>query len=420
MIARSSEATHVHVDGVALDDRASFERETLARGVVLLLGGCVALLLHENRSASRVEGDEVTTKDDLGLLGTSAAMEALRRQIRRVARHDVPVLLLGESGSGKALVARALHALGRRASGPLVSVDIAAVSGAAAAAMFGTAQGGTLFVDEVGRATSEVQASLLRAIEARQRDAQDVRLISASDIDLVRAAEVGQFRQALLQRIGGYVIEVPPLRERREDISPLLVHFMREELVQLGREQRLLPAYDRRPWLPAWLVAAATQHDWPGNVRELRNVARQLAIDWADSCEIQHDRTVARLLGSIELPSSALAASEPAAVGRRRDRRRLEDISEAELIEALRCHTWQPAPAAAALGVSRTSLYTLMQRSPNVRKAADLDTQEITLALSSSDSIAAAAGALCVSEQGLKRQMRALGMRGNEPKETTR
>ena len=165
-------------------------------------------------------------------------------------------------------------------------------------------------------------------------------------------------------------------------------------------------------WLPNWVAAAAARYHWPGNVRELRNAARHLAIDWADRGEILRGPDVERLFG--KRLASPEPSSAPAAARAEPDRRprRLEDIGDDEVLLSLRSHGWQPARAAEALGISRTSLYALMRKHPDIRKAGELTAEEIRLVLTRhSGDTALAAAELCVSELGLKRQMNDLGIR---------
>ena len=429
-------ASTLAADGVLVHRQRTVGAAELDRGVVIELGGRVTLLLHE-----ALQRSDNHAADDLGLVGHAPSMAVLRERIRRVGQHDITVLLRGESGSGKELVAHAIHRASERAGRELISVNMAAIPPSTAASAlfghargaftgavrssrgyFGRADGGTLFLDEIGDTPADVQVALLRALETGEvhpvgdeaPSTVDVRLVAATDIDLEAAVASGRFRHALLQRLGGYVLEVPPLRERREDVGLLLVHFLREELARIGRAHRLRPPADSaQPWLPSWLVAMAARYDWPGNVRELRNVARQLAIDWGDRDEIQADPFIERMLG--EVSTARVEAAEPPPTPEpppKRTRRRLEDITDDDVTEALAQHQWQPAAAASALGISRTSLYALMDRHPEVRTAREIGAAEIERALEAAcGDTRRAASALRVSEQGLKRQMRDLGMR---------
>ncbi len=426
------------VDGAPLGDEHSIDAEALERGTVLELADRVALLLHKVLAAPprRVP--------DLGLVGASDGAVELRSEIERVGPLDLPVLLRGESGTGKELVSRALHAVSARRDGPFVAINMAAVPpGLAAAELFGAergaftgadrrregsfrrADGGTLFLDEVGATPVEVQNLLLRALESREVQSVgaalpqrvDVRLIAATDADLEADVGSGEFRVPLLHRLAGWVIQVPPLRRRRDDVARLLVHFLRQELSALGAAERLRdPGPRGAPWLPAPLVARLVGYSWPGNVRELRNAARQIAVGG-------HDQPRAALPPHLESGLSQPAVSQPAEtqpgareipVAKPRPRRTYRqpgDVTDDELLAALRAQRWRLQPTAVALGVSRTSLYALIERCPRIRKAADLERGEIAACLEEAGGdVDAAAQRLEVSVHGLLLRVRELGL----------
>ena len=225
-----------------------------------------------------------------GLIGRSAALTQLRAQIEKLARNQAPVFIHGESGTGKEVIARLIHALGARASGPFVPVNCGAISpelmeseffghrkgsftGASAdkEGLFQAASGGTLLLDEVGELPLAMQVKLLRAIQERAvrpvgahaEEAVDVRILSASHRDLAQLVAEGRFRQDLFFRINVITLRVPPLRERPEDIAELAEHI-------LGRLAEREGGAPRR--LSAAALAALQQHPFPGNVRELENV----------------------------------------------------------------------------------------------------------------------------------------------------
>jgi two-component system response regulator HydG len=229
--------------------------------------------------------------------GRSAAMQRVLDIAERTAGTDVPVLLLGETGTGKSLFARAVHAASPRASRPFVAVNCAAVpealleselfghvkgsfTGATAdrAGLFAEASGGTLFLDEIGEMTPALQAKLLRAIEsgtvrpvgASKEIAVDVRLIAATHQDLRERVRQGSFREDLLYRLEVVSIELPPLRERRDDIPDLAEHFVRE-----ARARHPHSPVER---LSAEAMAWVLEHDWPGNLRELSHAIERAVV----------------------------------------------------------------------------------------------------------------------------------------------
>jgi len=229
------------------------------------------------------------------LVGRSPAMQGVYRMITRVLRNDLTVLITGESGTGKELVAEAIHQLGNRRSGPFVAVNTAAIpadlieselfghekgafTGAIAQAIgkFEQSNGGTLFLDEIGDMPAEAQTRLLRALQSgrirrvggRQEIAVNVRIIAATNRDLAPMIAAGTFREDLFYRLNVVPIELPPLRERREDIAALVQHF----LTQAAEDG--LP---RRQLTPEAVAQLELRH-WRGNVRELRNVVYRLAL----------------------------------------------------------------------------------------------------------------------------------------------
>lgn len=433
----SSTRIQVEANGEPIDGQQTFSHQQVAEGVVLRLARKVVLLLHHGPSSPSNKSEEAASH---GLVGGGLAMQRLRQEIRKLSPIEVPVLLRGETGTGKELVARALHEESPRKDKPFVAVNMAVLGPSlAAAALFGAergaytganrkrlghfqnAQGGTLFLDEIGEASPEVQAMLLRALETQQIQPigasavvdVDVRIVAATDASLEEAMADGRFKMPLFHRLGGYAIYLPPLRERLEDLGRLLYFFLRDELAKLG--QPTLEAGDR-PWPPTELIIRLARHPWPGNVRELRNIARRLAIVGPGEAIPALDLLLPSVPSSrvTESPEhSTQEALKPAAArpSKRRTLRKLEDIEEAELLAALREHRWHIQATADALNVSRPNLYRLMERAPSVRIGHQLSQEEIQKAVHiASGDLDAAAFALEVSTFGLKRRMKALGL----------
>ena len=270
----------------------------LARGVILNLQDAVLLWLGWLPPPDPLRPDH-------GMIGFSPAMARLRDDIDAVSRHHTPVLIRGETGVGKELVARAIHAASLRASRPFLAVNMAAVAPSAAASelfghkrgaftdavhahdgYFGAAHTGTLFMDEIGETPQAVQPLLLRALNDRQIQpvggaphAVDLRLITATDADLEREVALGRFRDALLHRIAAWTIDVPPLRQRRDTIPVLFMHFLARQLADLGASHRVLPPpMGELPWLSLRQMRELMDYAWPGNIRQLRNLASEMAI----------------------------------------------------------------------------------------------------------------------------------------------
>ena len=431
----SETRTRVVVDGRPIRDRASFQDADLGRGVVLLLGSHVVLLLRRLDPMSEPGGER------WGLVGEAPAMVRVRQDIRQVADLDVPVLIRGESGSGKELVARGIHDAGPRRVGPYVVVNMAAIPASLAAAelfgavkgaftgadrrragYFGRAHGGTLFLDEIGETPSEIQALLLRALEtgeiqpvgAEQAAKVDVRVISATDADLEVGISDQRFRAPLLHRLSGYGIDLPPLRDRREDFGRLFVHFLRRELEKVGEASRIEPR--QRPWLAGSWVARLAGWHWPGNVRQLANVVRQLVIANRGADPAVRFEAVERLLRQEDPVSASAEGSTPSSPLPARalpaGPRRPSDITAAQLLDALRAHRFRPAAAARALGIPRSSIYDLMERNPEVRKASELSANDVeSVREVAAGSVERAAELLEVSAQALRRRLGQLGLK---------
>jgi two-component system nitrogen regulation response regulator GlnG len=423
-------------DGMLLAGPQDFSFQALERGIVLELSNRVVLLLHLTTDAPP------HPPDLFGLVGASEAMARVRAAVRSVADLDVPVLLRGETGTGKELVAQAVHQASRRRGGPFVSVNMGAIPGTLAASeLFGSvkgsftgsvrdqagyfqrAEGGTLFLDEIGEAPPEVQIMLLRVLETGEvqriggQDPQraNVRLVAATDADLEKAVAEERFRGPLLHRLSGYEVSIPPLRERREDFGRLLFHFLREELLAVGQEARL--RRDGDPWLPASIVARLARHPWPGNVRQLRNAMRELVINSraahaSDTAQV--GPVVERMLREVATAPPA-APEPPPSSSRQRAQpgtyRSPSEVTQEELLEALKANDWELKGAAESLGISRPALYLVLRKFPGIRTARDLSRAEILECREQNgDDLDAMARELEVSRKGLQQRMKELGL----------
>ncbi len=302
-----------------------------------------------------------------GLVGASVPMRRLYAAIQKLAPTDSTVLITGETGVGKELVADAIHEGSPRKNGPLVVVDCGAIpthlfenelfghergaftgASAQAAGAFERANGGTLFLDEIGELPLELQPKLLRAVESRrvrriggaEEITCDVRLMAATNRDLPVEVNKRTFRSDLYYRIAVAHLEVPPLRARREDIPALVEHF-----------QSLLPASARRP-LPPELMARFARHEWPGNVRELRNAV--------ESASLSPDApTVPDAPGGGEELTGFVDLDLPF----REARRRLEEVFERRFLTALlERHDWNVSAVSRAAQLDRMTIYKMLSR----------------------------------------------------------
>ncbi|MGR7922130.1 sigma-54-dependent Fis family transcriptional regulator [Zobellella denitrificans] len=248
------------------------------------------------------------------VVGRCAAMEEVKALLRQVADKQANVLLLGESGTGKEVIAQAIHALSQRAEGPFVPVNCGAIpaelleselfghekgafTGAVSArkGRFELAEGGTLFLDEIGDMPLPMQVKLLRVLQERTFERvggtrpirADVRIIAATHRDLEAMIREQRFREDLYYRLNVFPIQVPPLRERREDIPLLLEELIQRHRQHHGAELSFSPA----------ARAALQQHDWPGNVRELSNLVERMFILYP-GCRVEPEQLPARYRGS--------------------------------------------------------------------------------------------------------------------------
>lgn len=319
---------------------------------------------------------------ETSLLGHSPAMARIHSLLARAGPTDANVLILGENGTGKELVARELHRLSRRADQVLVSVDLGAVAeNLFDSELFGhvkgaftdargdrigrlqAADGGTLFLDEVGNLPLHLQPKLLTALEQRKVTPVgsnvavpiNVRVVAATNISAEQLADERRFRQDLLFRLNTVELHLPPLRERAADVPLLIDHFLDLYARKYGKARQPVP-----PAVMAELMA----YDWPGNVRALRHAAERATILGGDAPFTIEDFSIARPLGKavpieVERPPAS-PAPPPPPMG---DDDLNLDRAERQMIErALRKHAYNISLAASELGLTRGSLYRRMEK----------------------------------------------------------
>ncbi|HBQ14149.1 MAG: sigma-54 dependent transcriptional regulator [Sandaracinaceae bacterium] len=347
-------------------------------------------VVETTRLRRRVDFLQRTVQDDPDPAGTaqSETMRATLELARRTAGSDSAVLVVGESGVGKEIVAAYLHRQSSRARGPFVRINVAAIPdtmieaelfGAVRGAFtdarsdrsgfFAAADGGTLLLDEIAELRTELQAKLLRVIEthryypvgARREVHSDVRIVAATNRDPEAEVKAGRMRADLFYRLASVVIRVPSLRERREDIPALAKAILSDVRRQTGRGPvRFSPA----------ALEALVEHPWPGNVRELRNVVERMAL-LVDGAEVTpRDVDALGILGRSEGPLVSSLPPDALRSGRAFVPRRLEEVAreacdEAERrhIEATLSHTaGNKSKAAELLGVSRSTLWKKLRR----------------------------------------------------------
>jgi formate hydrogenlyase transcriptional activator len=302
------------------------------------------------------------------IVGRSPALRRVLRAVKTVAPTDSTVLLLGETGTGKELIARAVHALSPRRDRTFVRMSIAALpSGLIEAELFGYERGaftgaatsrtgrlelanrGTLFLDEVGDIPADIQPKLLRVLQEREFERLgsartqrvDVRVVAATNRDLEQLVEDGSFRSDLYYRLNVFPIVIPPLRDRVEDIPALALHFARQCARRMGR-----PA----PSVPDTVMSALTRWSWPGNIRELQNVIERAVI-------LSSGPSLVLPLQALQLRASRHGSS-PASAS-------FSDAERDTILRALRESggvVAGKAGAAARLGLRRTTLQSKMRR----------------------------------------------------------
>ncbi len=401
----------VEVGGQPLVDFVPLRPEDIRAGAIITAGYCV-FCLHS-------VAVPLTRSPTLGLLGVGDAIEQVRRHVARTAASSATVLIRGESGSGKELVAKALHENSPRRTRPFVIVNMATVladranadlfgyergayTGAAAPApgYFRAADGGTLFLDEIGKLDLGVQRMLLRVLEdfqvqplgASQPRSVDVRVIAATDANLEQMKASGTFDGALYNRLmGGIVMSVPPLRERREDIGLIFAHYLREALGPAGAHRLTAEPSAREEWLPAPAVAAICRHPLPGNVRILKGLAANIP---------RQDRAFKYIVEELRkagLPAGAAPAGKP----------RLNDMSLERVIDILDEAGWNISEAARRIGVEPSTLQRRLRKAPHLHALTTLSIPELERRLSSvGGDVAALARQLSVPEELLLRRLR--------------
>jgi DNA-binding NtrC family response regulator len=329
-----------------------------------------------------LERENVTLRQELKersglqtIIAESPQMQAILEMIERVAPTETTVLILGESGTGKELIARAIHANSPRVGGPFVPVNCAAipenlleselfghVRGAFTGAIrdrvgkFEAAERGTIFLDEIGEMRPELQVKILRCLEERVLERVgdnklvrvDVRVLAATNKDLTKAIQAGQFREDLYYRLNVVPLQIPPLRERRQDIRPLVQHFLQ----RLGASPRLI--------ITPEAFRALESYDWPGNVRELENaLERAMIFHRGDAI------TLADLPETIRAPKTKEAAS--LAMRMPEAGLSLEEVERELILRALQKHEWNQSRAARYLGITRHTLLYRIEKHNIVR-----------------------------------------------------
>jgi transcriptional regulator with PAS, ATPase and Fis domain len=306
------------------------------------------------------------------LLGATPRMQRLFRLAQKVAPSESTILLTGESGTGKELFARAIHLQSLRAGGPFVAVNCGAIpEGLIESELFGFARGaftgasssrrglieeadgGTLFLDEIAETPTSTQVKLLRFLESgevrrlgeNETRIVNARVVAATNQDLGRAVEQGTFRQDLFYRLNVVHLELPPLRDRRDDVPLLAAYFLERYAKRLGKNVNRFSSEAQ---------ALLLRYDYPGNVRELEN-AIEHAVALAEGEAVTASDLPAIFSRSRLLPDGAVTAEA-------RDGWSLEEVEREHIGRVLRRQKWNLVSAARQLGISRTTLWRKMRR----------------------------------------------------------
>lgn len=324
-----------------------------------------------------VKGTEIVENldDDLFFLAASPAMKQLRAQVALIAKVDVPVLLLGESGVGKEILARLIHKMSIRAHRPMLKVNCAALpadlleselfgyeAGAFTGAnkskpgKFEMAQKGTILLDEIGEMSAPLQAKLLHVLQdgtycrlgGRANLTADARILAATNIDIQKAIAEKRLREDLYYRLNAFTMTIPPLRERREEIPLLLNYFMNNMATKFGKNPLMIS--DR-------MVKECLQYNWPGNLRELGNFVKRYLVMESEDLVLDELHTKAKEANGDDATSSSAKGGLKAMV------RSLKDDAEArEIQRALEGANWNRKAAAAQLNISyKALLYKIKQ-----------------------------------------------------------
>lgn len=456
----------VEINGVEMTGSCYLSYEQIEDGVVIGLGRTVLICLHWMKSVPRNNAVP-------GFIGIGQAALSTRDLIRQAALSDNTVLLLGETGTGKEVAAKGIHSLSKRANKPMVCVNMATLNESLAAAdLFGAAKGaytgaqqsregyfgqaeqGSLFLDEIGNTPQPVQAMLLRVLESKEyrpvgavRDlSTTARLITATDQNLYDAG----FNQALLRRLEHFVIPMPALRQRREDIGPVLIDYLQRKNVAIAHQA-----------MPFDFISDILNFDWPGNIRQLCNiierylVAQQMGerpnLNQYIAVNVNHPsrrlsdtpRSISAIsstaspnpqAASIGVTNSAISSVtnsvtnsatpptttattivSPNTASEKSNgiipRSRLKDLSHDDILNAMERNAWTIQYAAQDLGISRPSMYKLLESHPEIRRIEQIAQEDIRQAWEESqNNVERCASRLRTPNEALRRHLKGLGL----------
>ncbi|MEQ3697478.1 MAG: sigma 54-interacting transcriptional regulator [Pseudomonadales bacterium] len=380
----------IDIDGVRLEQSMLLSSDVLTRGTPLIWGNRLVLLFHFRNSAT----SDIGVLHDI--LGVSECIQSAKQSILNLRVDSRSVLITGPSGTGKELIAQALHKESTRSDQPIVSVNISAIAPELVASeLFGHKKGaftgadrdnkglfekahrGSLFLDEIGDASDKTQMALLRALEYGEIQPVggdrlinvDVRAITATDAILEERIDNSSFRLPLLQRISSYTIKLDPLEQRLEDVGILALHYIRQHERDFANQYDFAASTGMTSQLPQ-LLYAFCRYSWPGNVRQLGNLIRQTLTDAIGNQQIILPRCIQDHL-DVVTPKKSLF----------RRKKRPRELNATEIESALRKHAWHPEHAADELGISRSALLKRAKDDAILPNTAELSADDIRKAL---------------------------------------
>lgn len=417
----------VEVNGEEISTPSYLSPEQVDAGVIIGLGRAIYICLHWMRCLPKLNPVN-------GFIGVGSHAISTRDLIRLAATNDNAVLLLGETGTGKEVAAQAIHQLSKRSAAKMVSVNMAALNESLAAAdLFGAAKGAytgaqntrdgyfseaqnsSLFLDEIGNTPTTVQPMLLRVLENGEyrplgatRDARSTaRLITATDQDLYHT----NFNHALVRRLESFTIRIPPLRQRREDIGLLIAHLSkREDFPSINLSL-----------IPPSLIGEMLNFDWPGNIRQLSNVLKRalLSLQLGEYPQLSKFIEAPKAIppASAELRKAISDAPIPvvktpvaSADNAHVERKKLRDLTEQDVIDAMHRHGWTIQYAADDLGISRPSMYKLIEANSQIRRVEQIPAEEIRAHLDAvNNHVEDCAARLKTPSEALRRHLKGLG-----------
>jgi transcriptional regulator with GAF, ATPase, and Fis domain len=398
----------VMVNGTIISESRRVSLDEQGREIIISISNKIIIAIFERPVA------RTSLANKFGIKGISASVFQMWRSIELAAPYNTPVLIRGETGTGKELIAQALHALSTRAESQMLSINMATLTGdLAVSELFGAAKGAytgassdraglfeqasdsSLFLDEIAATAENIQPMLLRVLETQEiRRVGDgrsrkvnARVIAATDQNM----EAEEFNQPLLRRLEAIVINIPPLRNRRVDIGQLVLHFLGNAVENYHGGLAELISGEQ--------ILKLVLHEWPGNIRELRNIVQQVAMGIPP-------KLFSEPLKGLDQHSELIRNTTP-----RKKYRDKKSVSEDEMLSALNTHNWCIKESAIALNISRTGLYDLMQNSPRVRRAEEIEDQEIALITSKGiGNINTWAKELRVGREALKRRLKVMNL----------